>query len=82
MYPSPTAQLKRSFPNRRLNTSVLSKVTRSEIVGCSIRELRGLAQLRGTAMGLDDIIAHADSFAAELGIGIVSEQAKRDERSG
>jgi uncharacterized protein YjbI with pentapeptide repeats len=44
----------------------------SEFRHCTLAELRGLSELRGAAMDFTDILAHADLFALELGIGIVA----------
>jgi hypothetical protein len=47
------------------------RISESLIRGCTLADLRGLSQLRGMRMDWNDILGHADLFAAELGIVIV-----------
>jgi uncharacterized protein YjbI with pentapeptide repeats len=48
------------------------RIERSEMRRCTLTRLNGLEQLRGIAMELDDIVGHADQFAAALGIRIAA----------
>lgn len=43
----------------------------SEFQNCDLTGLRGLANLSGTRMGADDLIAIAGDLARELGIGLI-----------
>jgi uncharacterized protein YjbI with pentapeptide repeats len=44
------------------------RVEGSEMRGCTLARLRGVAELRGMAMGSPDVAANAELFAAALGI--------------
>ena len=52
-------------------TFATTRIERSEMRGCTLAGLRGLANLRGMAIAWNDILAHAELFAAELGIEIL-----------
>jgi uncharacterized protein YjbI with pentapeptide repeats len=49
------------------------RVTASDMRHCTMSGLRGLGQLRGVAMEWNDVIAHAELFAGELGIRIAAD---------
>jgi uncharacterized protein YjbI with pentapeptide repeats len=51
------------------------RVTNSELRGCTLTGLRGLAQLKGVAMEWNDIVGNAELLAAELGIAIAPERS-------
>ena len=51
-----------------------TEIRRSEMRRCVLNGLRGLAALRGIAMEWNDILAHAEVFAAELGIDITGDE--------
>jgi uncharacterized protein YjbI with pentapeptide repeats len=60
------------FVDCDLSRATFSRVraANSELRRSTMTGLRGLAQLRGIAMEPNDILANAELFAAELGIGI------------
>jgi hypothetical protein len=47
--------------------------TRVELHGCRLAEVRSIADLRGAAMPWPDVVDHAASFAAALGIRVATD---------
>jgi uncharacterized protein YjbI with pentapeptide repeats len=55
------------------------RVTESEMRHCTLSGARGIGQLSGIAMEWNDLLAHADLFAAGLGIQIATSPGEADD---
>ncbi len=49
------------------------RLERVELAGCALQDVRSVTDLRGAAMPWPDLVEHAGTLAAALGIGVLDD---------